>query len=501
MGHSDFREDSASEEGHADDRVDHHPARPRHSRAQFSGARRMSIVARVRPDASQDVLARRTGAFDPHLSTAGEARRLLQSALRAAGRERWGDAGELALSEVVANAALHAHTRIEVLVEVHDDHLWAEVSDGSALLPQQRRYDRQATTGRGMALVSALTDECGVYSLGPAGKVVWFRLGDGDPSASSEQDLLAAWDLDGEDGDQSGGPAPTPPADSRPVVLEAMPVTLWLAARQHHDAILRELVLYEAEHSDVRVDLARADAARNLVMEAVLEAIDQAQRAGTTSPAVPAGHPAPLPAVPARLALHLDVPLSWSASYAALQEALDAAEQLAVAGRLLARPGLPEVVAVRDWVCEQIVSQLAGHPAQPWAGTAQPRFETAVNNRLHEAAWDDTAVRESTRGVVAADDANRIVAISRSLAELLGWEVADIVGRRVVTLIPPALREAHVAGFTRHLTTGEGHIIGVPLTLPVLHADGHELECQFTVERAPVTGGRAVYLAFIEPAS
>jgi PAS domain S-box-containing protein len=460
----------------------------------------VSIVARVRPDADQDVLARRTGAFEPRLSTAGEARQLLTAALRAAGRERWADAGVLALSEVVSNAALHAHTRIEVLVEVHDDHLWAEVSDGSALLPQQRQYDQQATTGRGMALVAALTDECGVYSLGPAGKVVWFRLGDGDPSATSEQDLLAAWDLDGEDEGPVDDAGLVPPEQTRTVVLDAMPVTLWLAARQHHDALLRELVLYEAEHTDVQVDLPLADAARNLVMEAVLEAVDAAQQAGTATPAVPPGHPAPLPPVPARFALHLDVPLSLRDGYVALQRALDMAERLALAGRLLARPGLPEVVAVRDWVCDQVVCQLAGQPSLPWGGTAQARFETAVTDRFHEVAWDDTAVRESPRGVVAADDANRIVAMSRSLAELLGWQVDDIVGRRVVTLIPPALREAHVAGFTRHLTTGEGHIIGVQVTLPVLHADGHEILCHFTVERAPVTGGRAVYLAFLEPA-
>lgn len=453
----------------------------------------MNIGARVRRD-SEHVRARRTGAFDPHLSTASEARRLLRSALADADREQWSDAGVLALSEVVSNAALHAHTRIEVLLEVHDDYLWAEVSDGSSLLPQQRQYDRQATTGRGMALVSALTDECGVYSLGAAGKVVWFRLGDRDAGPATEQDLFAAWDLDGDEDAES----PAPAGGSRCVTLADMPVTLWLAARQHHDALLRELVLYQAEHDDEGVDLPRTDAARNLVMEAVLEAVEQARRAGTASPAVPAGHPAPLPSVPRRLALEVEVPLDYTGHFAALQDTLDVGERLARAGRLLARPGLPEVVAVRDWVCEQVVAQLAGQPAMPWGGTAQPRFETAVNDRLETEAWDDSAVRTSTRGVVAADDANRIVAISRSLAELLGWEVADLVGRRVVTLIPPALREAHVAGFTRHLSTGEAHILGVPLTLPVLHADGREILCHFSVERAPVTGRRAVYLAHIE---
>jgi PAS domain S-box-containing protein len=39
--------------------------------------------------------------------------------------------------------------------------------------------------------------------------------------------------------------------------------------------------------------------------------------------------------------------------------------------------------------------------------------------------------------VIAADDANRIVAVSRPLARLLGWRPEDLAGRRVVTVVPP----------------------------------------------------------------
>ena len=84
-------------------------------------------------------------------------------------------------------------------------------------------------------------------------------------------------------------------------------------------------------------------------------------------------------------------------------------------------------------------------------------------------------------------------------ADAVGWDVDDLVGRRVVTLIPPQLREAHVAGFTRHLTTGAAHVLDVALTLPVLRADGSELQATFLVQRAPTSRGSAVYLAWIEP--
>jgi small neutral amino acid transporter SnatA (MarC family) len=75
--------------------------------------------------------------------------------------------------------------------------------------------------------------------------------------------------------------------------------------------------------------------------------------------------------------------------------------------------------------------------------------------------------------------------------------VENLVGRRVVTLIPLRLREAHVAGFTRHLTTGESHVLGVPLILPVLRADGTEIMCHFLIERAPQLSKRSVYVAWI----
>ena len=68
----------------------------------------------------------------------------------------------------------------------------------------------------------------------------------------------------------------------------------------------------------------------------------------------------------------------------------------------------------------------------------------------------------------------------------------------MVTLIPPHLREGHVAGFSRYLTSGEAHLLGVPLTLPVLHADGTELTCRFLVEQVRGGHGRAVYLAWID---
>lgn len=458
------------------------------------------------------VLVERAVDLPPELGSAASARRVLREALEAAGRYEWVDDGAIAISEVVTNAVLHAHTAIRVLVEVRADRALVEVRDRNRVLPLQRGYDQQATTGRGMALVAALASECGVRNLGDEGKSVWFTLrrSVADPSV---EDLLAIWGLEGgaEPLDSSpGGPVTVPVApETRAVVLLSMPATLWLAARQHHDALLRELVLYQAEHDDIAVDLAAADEAGDVLFGALLQAVREAEQAGTSESALPARDPSPLPLVPMGLDLTVVVPARLGASFAALQDALDAGERLAARGLLLVRPGLPEVVAVRDWACEQVVAQLAGVAPAAWAGAALEHFETAGADagelasrlgsaRAGAAQWDAVSVREADRSVVAADEGNRIIAVSRAFADLVRWQPDELVGRRVVTLIPARLREAHVAGFTRHLTTGEAHVLGVPLVLPVLRSDGSELECHVFIERAAVAGS-AVYVAEMEP--
>ncbi|MCU1432006.1 MAG: Sensor phosphatase [Actinotalea sp.] len=427
-------------------------------------------------------------------ASAGRARRLLRDVLTAADRLDCLDAAELACTELVTNAVLHAHTPVELMIEVSDE-VRVQVRDFSQALPAERRYDMHATTGRGLALIAALSDQHGITDAGPAGKTVWFTVGGPGPRPA-EEPCLSEW-AEGE-WDLEGIEAAAPREQTVTVRLVDLPPTLWLAARQHHDALLRELVLYRARHRGIEVDLIATDRARAVVVDAVMAALDASHRAGTARPAVPSGHPSPLPWVPGPLDIELRVPADIGPAFGAMQDALDAAERLARAGALLARPGLSEIIAVRDWACEQVVAQLAGVEPSAWPGAEEERFVTDAHADAVE-TFDLASVGQEMRGLVAADDANRIVAVSRPLAEATGWRPEELVGRRVVALIPPRLREAHVAGFTRHLTTGEAHVIGVPLRLPVLCADGSELLCSFLIEMAPPVQGRTIYLAWIEP--
>lgn len=452
---------------------------------------------------TSDALLERTRAFDPAGLSARAARQFVRELLTEAGRPEWVDATELAVSEVVTNVVLHAHTSFDLTVRLTAEHVRVEVRDLNPSLPRQRDYEEEATTGRGMALVEAVTDQHGITSLGADGKVVWFCVGAAGPAASPEH-LLGQWGED-QGWDVELGEGAAVPARARlvPVRLERMPPTLWLAARQHHDAVLRELALYRVTHPDARVteqQLALADAARTTLSSALEALLARLRLEGVQRLPLPEGHPSPLPVVPAAVDLVLEVSADSGGSFAVMQDVLDTAERHAVGGHLLVSPALPEVVAVRDWACEQVISQLGGSSPLPWRGADDERFtqESADPGPL-PAGWDVSEVRDAARGAVAADDANRIVAVSRPLADVLGWAPEELVGRRVVTLVPPRFREAHVAGFTRHLATGEAHVLGVELALPVLRRDGTEIDATFLIEQQGSPEGRRVYTAWITP--
>lgn len=78
----------------------------------------------------------------------------------------------LVLTELAANAVLHARTPYEVRLSFTAPRLVVEVLDASPRLPRRRQYETDAGTGRGLTLVTALCDDWGAKAT-PEGKVVW----------------------------------------------------------------------------------------------------------------------------------------------------------------------------------------------------------------------------------------------------------------------------------------------------------------------------------------
>jgi hypothetical protein len=105
-----------------------------------------------------------------------QARRFVRDSLTTLGVAALSDSAELGVSELVANACLHARTAITVALRVVHGKVRIEVSDDSPSQPQEREVGLTATTGRGLRLLSAY----GTWGVAEAidgriGKTVWFQ--------------------------------------------------------------------------------------------------------------------------------------------------------------------------------------------------------------------------------------------------------------------------------------------------------------------------------------
>ena len=412
------------------------------------------------------VVERRSG-LDPIPESARTARREVTDALAEVSRSDLAEAATLLVSELVTNAIVHARTAIQLRVEASPQGLRVSVTDGSAYLPSPRGYGQGATTGRGLELVELLADRHGTDAGGEDGKTVWFELG----SALPEQRQPAG----------RGHPNPHVSRATVEVELQGVPVRLARAWRQHADALLRELLLERWD--DPSRPPARLDRADGLAHDAFAHLADALGtlpvRADST----------------ARADMRLFVHPAEAAGFAALSRLLDAAAARSEDGYLLAPPSQPEVRMLRRWLCDEVVGQVEGGAATRWPGLPA-ELETA---NVPGPDWDVDHVRRGALAVVAADDVNRVVAASPAALELLGWD-ESLVGRRIATIIPPRLREAHVAGFTLHLLTGESAILGREVRLPALRRDGTEVDVVLVVSRESARDGRPVFTATLREA-
>jgi anti-sigma regulatory factor (Ser/Thr protein kinase) len=113
-------------------------------------------------------------AFAAEPTSATAARRFLRQTLAGVDKvsENLRDRAELIVSELVTNAVLHAGAGPIVSIRVDDDHVRIAVEDTSASAPVLREYGLDATTGRGLQVVSSAATEWGVETTS-SGKAVW----------------------------------------------------------------------------------------------------------------------------------------------------------------------------------------------------------------------------------------------------------------------------------------------------------------------------------------
>lgn len=93
------------------------------------------------------------------------------------------------VSELTTNAVLHAGTAFSLAMNLTDDRLHLEVSDGCTLGPVLRSYGFDGTTGRGVRLVVQLSETWGI-NVGETTKSVWCVLA---PGSASGLEMRLEW--------------------------------------------------------------------------------------------------------------------------------------------------------------------------------------------------------------------------------------------------------------------------------------------------------------------
>jgi PAS domain S-box-containing protein len=408
----------------------------------------------------------------PDPASVAEARQQVRGLVLEGGRPDLVDTAVLVVSELVTNALLHAGTEIGLAASLQDGGLHVEVSDGSPHLPSRRNYGPTSGTGRGLLMLESMADDWGVTPL-PQGKIVWFDLA-----------------TDGTTAVPVAGPDPAPPRrrarrPTVPVRLQNMPLLLHAAWQEHAEALLREylLVSLDADAGDpIRVHADATDAI------AVLE--EHVPRA-------------PVPMEPSRIMgdaieprvsaaqVEIPVPLDSIPHFETLDRAIEAALDLSDDGLVLTPPTQPEVQSFRRWLTRQVIQQATGGAAEPWS---VPEHDEEAPSPPVE--WDPSPVDDAESALIAAEHSNRILAVSRSAAELLGYAApADLVGERIVSIIPERYRQAHVAGFTMYLLVGRRPLLEDQVVVPALRRDGSEVEVALRVRELSVAPGRTILLA------
>lgn len=255
------------------------------------------------------------------------------------------------------------------------------------------------------------------------------------------------------------------------VSLVGFPTRLFLVAHEQWEALLREYSLRGMGGTQQTFDHEEINRARQ-ALYLLADAVD---------------------ASPGQLG-ELSVLVEHPGDFAMLQAVIHDARRLAIAGELLVVPTLPEIAALRNWIGEEVPAQASGAAPCAWRSDvihADPDGPPAVR-------WDASIVPDRETAWVLADDHNRIVDASPPAARLFGWD-DELVGQRLLAIIPPELREAHIAGFIRSTVSGSGGLLGTPLPLPALRKDGTQVPIWLTITRHAAHDNRHVYVGALAP--
>ena len=325
---------------------------------------------------------------------------------------------ELVLSELLANVVLHAPGPLKVVLTRDGEDVRLEVADAAAAMPAPRLATEAGTTGRGLGLVTSLTESWGFgpRTDGEPGKVVWCRFGPEPREVHADLDaeaLLAAF----EDPDDQGVE----------VVVGEAPTELVAAAKDHLDGVLRELALAEGRHGGAlprEVVENMTDAVRRFA-----EARAQLRRLLTRAQAE--GN--------RRVLIRFTLPAETADVGEDYLAALAEADAHARDRRMLSLESPAAYRVLREWYVRALVAGLRGDPAPPRTFEECLLEELEVQEGRARRTELAAMLQEVTSQLAAADSLEQIskIAIAEGMTALgaTGGTLTRPQGDRAVAVV------------------------------------------------------------------
>lgn len=291
---------------------------------------------------------------------AADARRWVGDVCQRLERSDLVECAELGVSELVANAILHAAAPYKVRVRGTASHPRIEVVDGSPRPPvPPAATDRDdlgllLTFGRGLSMVAQCAVAWGA-TIESDGKIVWF-----EPAPEMNDAASVEWVIDHPD---RIPPEPTSEGAVE-VHLLGIDVPLYSSLKRQYRELRRELRLLSLSHqSDYPLagDLTSMfanferqfpDTFRQQIAEAEQRGLD---RVDVSFPMVRESGPI----------------------FVTMTEMFDVADAFCRAERLLSIARTPRQRALHTWLLSELVQQLDGAAAQPWDGSAGSASSTS----------------------------------------------------------------------------------------------------------------------------
>lgn len=317
---------------------------------------------------------------------------------------------ELVTAELATNALIHAGPPVTLRVVVSEGRVRLEVLDDSRSAPVRGVMLPDGMTGRGLAVVQAVSSRWGIDPRN-GGKVVWAELAakvlHQAPLHAEVDALLDQWP----DLEQPGASEPRYTID-----LGEVPTNLLLSAKAHVDNLVREFTLVSSSGPAA----GPGDPHLAALIETVTHQFAEARQAIKRQAVEAAGAGRP------RTRIRLTLPERAADEGLDYLAALDESDAYARAARLLTLETPPQHRAFRRWYITSLVRQLRAAARGEVPGPI-PTFEQYL---LDEYAVVAAAER-------AADRSSRLHDVTASLA---GAVTVGEVGQAVVSQSVRALR-------------------------------------------------------------